>query len=170
MQYSTAEELYVVMHHLPLQVVATSCPVVVVDGLVAIDGNEVLLRIGGQLAVEVRCRDYRLLVLGEAAGRLLDDGEDLEHHLVEGFFVDFESFFLNLVYLCKNGLALIDGCVLNGCLELCNLLFLFVCRLLYLLLDGLGAGTQLVVRQGFYLCCERLGFLHQRLYGFHVAR
>ena len=82
-QHDAAEELYVVVHHFPLQIVATSCPVVMVDGFVAVDGDEVLAGVSSQLAVEVGSGNHRLLVLSKAAGGLFDDGKHFGHHLVE---------------------------------------------------------------------------------------
>ncbi len=45
MEYLTTEELHVVVDHLPFQVVATGSPVVVIDGFVSVDGDEILGRI-----------------------------------------------------------------------------------------------------------------------------
>ena len=94
MEHGTTEELHVVVYHLPLQVVTSGSPVVVIDGLVAVDSNKVLLRVTSQFAVEVGGGNYGLLVLGEATGGLLDDGEHLEHHLVEGLLIDLKGFLL----------------------------------------------------------------------------
>ncbi len=77
MQYGTAKQLYVIVYHFPFQVVATGCPVVVVDGLVTIDGDEVLARVCCQLTVKISGRDDGLLIFSKPAGGLLDDGKDL---------------------------------------------------------------------------------------------
>ncbi len=168
-QHDAAEELHVVVHHLPFQVVAACRPVVVVDGLVAVDGDEVLAGVGGQLAVEVVGRDDGLLVLGEAAGGLLHNGEHLGHHLVQGRLVHFERLFLQLVYLGKDVGALVKRRALDGCLQFCNLLFLLCGGGLHLLPDFLCACSQSVVVESLYF--GRLCFhaLHERLYEFHVA-
>ena len=42
MQYDTSEELYVVVDHFPLHIVAAGSPVVVIDSLVTVDGHEVV--------------------------------------------------------------------------------------------------------------------------------
>ena len=39
---NTTEELYIVVNHFPLHIITAGCPVVVIDSLVAIDGNEVV--------------------------------------------------------------------------------------------------------------------------------
>ena len=80
-QHHAAEELAVVVDHVPLQVVASGHPVRGVDGLVAVDGHEILR--GGQLAVEVVGRNHDRVVLCEAAGRILHHGEGLGQDLVE---------------------------------------------------------------------------------------
>ncbi len=99
MQHGAAKELDIVVHHLPFQVVATSRPVVVVDGLVAVDGDEVLARVASQFAVEVGGRDNGLLVLGKAACRLLDNREHLGQDLVKCLLVNVEHLLLQFVNL-----------------------------------------------------------------------
>jgi len=126
MQNDTTKQLNVVVDHFPLQVVATSGPMVMIDSLVAIDGDEVLAGVGSQFTVEVGGRNDGLLVLGKAAGRLLDDGEHLGHHLVEGLLVNLEHFLLQLVDLGEDVGTLVNGRVLDGGLQAFNLCFLFL--------------------------------------------
>ena len=140
-EHLTAEELHIVVNHLPFQVVSASRPVVVVDGLVAVDGDEVFGGVGGQLAVEVGGRDDGLLVLGKAACGVFHNAESHGHHVVEGFFIDIERLFLQFVDLVEDGFTLVDGCILDGCLELGNLLFLLTSGFLYVLLNLFGLGT-----------------------------
>ena len=90
------------MHHFPLQIVAAGRPVVMIDSLVAVDGNEVLLGIGSQFAVEVGSRHNGFLILGKTAGRLLDDGEYLVNHFIEGLLIDFKGFFLQFVNMVED--------------------------------------------------------------------
>ena len=116
MEYRTTEELYVIVYHLPFQVVTASRPVVMVDSLIAVDGDEVLLGVACQFAVEVGSGDNSLFVLGEATGCLLHDGKHLEHYLVKGFLIDVKSFFLQFVYLVEDGFALVNGRVFDSCL------------------------------------------------------
>ena len=73
MEHGTTEELYIIVYHLPFQVVATSGPVVMIDSLVAIDGDEVLAWVACQFTVEVGSRDDGLFVLGKTTGSLLHD-------------------------------------------------------------------------------------------------
>ena len=56
----------------------------VIDRLVALDFDEVLG--GGQLPVEIVGRDFDRFVLGEAAGRVLHDGESFGQEFVEFLF------------------------------------------------------------------------------------
>ncbi len=81
MQDYAAEELHVVVHHVPFDVVAARLPVVAVYGLVSVDRNEVLSR--GKVAVEVGRRDLDRLVFGESARRILHYGESLRQQLFE---------------------------------------------------------------------------------------
>ena len=167
-QYDTAEELYVVVNHFPLQVVAACCPVVVIDSLVAVDGYEVVLRVGSELAVEVGSCYYGLLVLCEAACCVLNDAESYRHHFVECLLVDFEHFLLQLVDSVEDAFALVDRCVLNLSLELGNLGLLLVGRVLNVLLQFFGACAQFVVAQRLDLWICFLHFIYEWLDKLHV--
>ena len=133
MQNDTAEELHVVVDHLPLKVVATGSPVVVVNGLVAVDGDKVLAWVGSQVAVEFCGSNHSLFVGGKTLGCLLDDGKHLGHHLVELILEDVKDFLFNLVDLCKDIGTLVDGRILDFCLQVVNLLALCSDRFLYVL-------------------------------------
>ena len=167
MQNHTTEELHVVMYHFPLEVVASGCPVVVIDGLVAVDGDEVLAWVASQFTVEVGGSDYGDLIGCESLCRLLDDGEHLRHSLVEFLLKDVEYFLLDFVNLCEDVGALVDGRLLYLCLEFLNLLALVGGRFLNMLSDLLCPGTEFVVvelldlwRDGFHLLYEGLDELH----------
>ena len=77
-----ADQLNVVMHHVPGDFVAAGHPLVVVDSLVAVDGHEVV--VCGEVAVEVVGFHNDFRVLGKAAGRRLDDCKSLGKYLVQG--------------------------------------------------------------------------------------
>ena len=150
MEHASAEELHVVVYHLPLEVVATGSPVVVVDCLVAVDGDKVVFGVCREVTVKIVGCDYCLLVLCEAACRFLHYGEHLWHCLVELILVDVEDFFLQLVNLLK---------------ELCTLVYW---RVFYLLLNG-GYLRLLLLRRRlnavlnlFRLCTE--GIVVELLY------
>ena len=135
MKHLTSEELHIVVHHFPLQVVAAGSPVVMIDGLVAVDSDKVLGRIASQLAVEIGGGDDSLLVFGKASCCLFDDAESHRHDIVEGFFVDVKRLFVEFVNLIEDGLALVERGIFNSSLELGYFFFLFVSRILYVLLD-----------------------------------
>ncbi len=80
-EHHAAEELYVVVDHVPPDVVAARRPAGAVDGFVALDRDELLRR--REVAVEVVGRDDHRFALREAARRVLHDGESLRKNLVE---------------------------------------------------------------------------------------
>ena len=92
MEHGTTEELHVIVDHVPLQVVTAGHPMVVIDGLVAVDIHEVLG--GSQFAVEIIGCNHYFLILGEAAGGLLHDAEGHGQHFVEGFLHIVEPLFV----------------------------------------------------------------------------
>ena len=169
MQDDTAEDLYVIVYHLPLQVVAAGCPVVMVNGLVAIDRDEVLGRVSCQFTVEVGCRDNRFLVLRETACRILHNGEGDRHHLVERRFVVVESLLVQLVNLVEDFLALVNRCLLDLCTQLCYLLTLLPGCILYILLYLFCLGTQLIIAERLDFRISRLHLVYVRLNQLHVT-
>ena len=84
MQDDAADQLHVVMDHVPGDHVAAGHPAVAPDGIVAVDVHEVV--VGAQVAVEFGGLHADAFVLLEAARRRFHDGERLRKHLVEYFF------------------------------------------------------------------------------------
>ena len=105
-EHHAAEELHVVVHHVPFDVVAAREPVGGVDGLVAVDRDEILR--GGQLPVEIVGRDRDRFVLGETTRRILHDGERFGQDFVELLFDLLVDAFGDLVDLLRNLLFLFE--------------------------------------------------------------
>ena len=169
MKHFTTEELYIVVYHLPFQVVATGSPVVVIVGFVAFYADEVFVGVGSQLAVEVGSGDYGLLVFSETAGSVLHNGEGYGHHFVESVLVFVKRLILKFVYLGEDSLTLVERSVLDGALELGNLFLLCFGGILHVSLYLLGFGTEFVVTQGFDVRIFGLYFLYKRLNMLHIA-
>ena len=163
------EELHVVVHHVPVDLVAAGCPLVVVDSLVTVDGDEVVLRIGSELAVEIGRCHHGVSVLRKAAGGVLDDGESHGHDLVEGFLQLIEHLLVLLVYLVEDRLTLIDRRVLNLGTELGNLFLVRLGSVLHVILYLLALGTELVVGQFLNVRVGLFHFLYEWLNEAHVA-
>ena len=86
----TADELHVIVAHIPLDHVAAGHPAVLIDGLVALDGDA--FTFCGEVAVVLRGRHGDGFIVLEAAGGLLHHGEGLRLDLVEdvlGSGIDF---------------------------------------------------------------------------------
>ena len=116
MQNNTTKQLYVVVYHFPLEVVASCSPVIMIDGFITIDGDEVLLWVAGQFTVEVSSCNYGLLVFSKTACCFLYNGKNLWHYLVECLLVDIQYFLLDLVDLSEDIGTLVDRCILDSCL------------------------------------------------------
>lgn len=162
-EHHAAEQLYVVMDHVPFQVVAARHPVVGIDGLVALDTDEVLL--GGQIPVEIVGRDDHLVVLCEAACRILHDGEGFGQYLVELLLDLLVDAFGRLVDLLRDTLLLLQrgfGQFKFG-LQFHDVGLVPGDEIGDLLLQRLAPGAQLVVRKGFYRRAYRLDLLEVRL-------
>ena len=100
MQCDTAEELDIVVDHVPLHVVSAGHPVCGVDGLVSVDGDEIFG--GRQVAVEIVGRYDDRFILGETAGRIFHDGECFRQHLIQFLLDLFVDSFLRLVNILRD--------------------------------------------------------------------
>ena len=105
MKDGTPEELYIVVHHIPGDLVPTSQPVVLVDRRIAFDTNEVVG--DAEVAVKVRCLDADLGMLCEATPCALDDGEGFRMDFIQDDFELVKNLLLELVYLSPDSFALI---------------------------------------------------------------
>ncbi len=105
-EHHAADQLHVVVHHVPFHQVAAGHPLVAVYGLVALDGDEVLA-LGRQFAVGIGGCHLDGLVLGETACSLLDHGEYFGQRLVQVLGVVGEHVLAGLVYLLPQRLALL---------------------------------------------------------------
>jgi hypothetical protein len=92
MQNDTAEELYIVVDHVPFDFTTTGNPVVDVDGFVAFNTYEIVC--SSQLTVKIISGNYGLFVLCEAAGCIFHDVECYWHNLIECPFIAFKYIFL----------------------------------------------------------------------------
>ena len=126
MEHGTTKDLNIVVNHFPLEVVATSCPMIMVDSLVAIDSDKVVLWISSQFAVEVGSCNNSLFVFCETTCGIFHDAKCHRHNLVESFLVDVQNLFVELVNLSKDFFALVDRSVFDFRLELFNLSFLLL--------------------------------------------
>ena len=166
-QDDAAEELDVVVYHVPFVHVAACHPFVLIIGLVAVDADKVVL--GGEGAVEVVGGDYHFVVLGEAAGGVLHDGEGFGQYFVQRFLVLVGDFLFQLVHLVVYLLALVDFGGFYLALQLGDAVALGLHVVLDVLLDGFGACAQFVVAQLLYLFVCLLDAFHIRLNLFQVA-
>ena len=107
MKHDTADELHIIVAHIPLDHIATGHPLILIDGLVALNGDT--LALGSQVAVVLRGRHGDGFVLLEAAGGLLHHGEGLRLYLVENVLSGGIDLLLQLLNLLVGVLLLLHG-------------------------------------------------------------
>ncbi len=169
-KHHTADELHVVVHHVPRDFVAAGHPVVLVEGAVALDGDG---GVGGsEVAVAVGGGDLDGLVLRETLGRLLDDGEGLGQDIIEDLLGLVVRLLLQLVDAFVEAFLLADGHVvlrLDALAHGGQLGLLGLDGQTYLILELQRLGTQLVVAQRRDGGVHRQAGIEERLHGLHVA-
>ena len=164
-QYDTTEELHVVVYHVPLCVISTGYPVVLVDSFVAFNTYKIVR--GGQLAVKIVGRYLYFWVFSKAAGCTFYDGKGFGKGCIEFYFIALQYFLFYFVDLVENQFAVFQRCVFNLGFQLLNLGFQVVSGVLNFLLQLFCLCSELIVVElvdgfvGFlYLFNNRLNQLH----------
>ena len=167
MEYCTAEQLYIVVNHVPYGVVTAGLPVVAVYRLVAVDAYKVELC--GKLTVKVIGRDNDGLVLGKAACAVLHDCKGLGQRLIKCLVEHLEHLLLQLVNLVEDRFSLLKFRILDFCLQFCYSCTQFSSAALNLLLERCRCGTQLIVAKLRDSGVHSLHLVNPRLNLAHVS-
>ena len=169
-QHHTADNLHVVVHHVPGNLVAAGHPMVLIDGFVALDGDA---GVGGrQVAVVVGGGDGHRLVGGEAAGGLFHHGVGFGQYLVQHLLGLVIAVLLQLVDALVEALLLVDGHVVflvDTLAQGGQLGLLGLDGTGYLLLEFDGFGTQAVIVEGLDSGVDGKGGVEERLDNLQVA-
>ncbi len=168
MKHDTADELHVVVNHIPHYFVAAGNPVVAVECLVALDCEEVLA-FGCKFAVEVGGSYLNGFVAGEAACRFAHDGKHFRQIAVEFFFEHFEDVLLDAVDLFPVRLAVFVFDCLNLFLDVGNLLSLGGNAFFERGTDFGDAVAESIIAQRFQRGVNLVDFRHDWLYFAQVA-
>ena len=94
MQHDTTEELHIIVHHIPCDLITAGHPVVVIDRFLADDLDEVIARIGCEVLIHLGSRHLDRLTLGKTTCRRFDDRKGLRQNLIQYFFVLILDLFL----------------------------------------------------------------------------
>ena len=167
-QYHAAEELDIVMDHIPGDLVTACHPVIMIDGLVAVDIYEIKAAVCSQVLIHLGCRDDNGLTLCKTACGRLDDRVGFGQDLVEYFFVAILDLFLEFIHFVVDLLALLDGRRFDGCFELRNAILTVLDRRLQLIHQRPRMRTQIVIAQRVNRLILRFDLVHYRLNGAHI--
>ena len=144
MKHNATKQLNVVVNHVPLQVVTAGKPVVMIDGLVAVNLNKILCC--SQFTVVVGCSNLYSFVLGKAACCILNDGIYNRKNLCQAFLKFVENLLLNLVNLLKDWLTVFKLSLFNLSLQLIDFVSLLLNLDLKEHLKFLSLCTKFIVR------------------------
>ena len=167
-QNDTADELDIVMYHVPSDLVTTGHPVVVPDGFLSVYFHEVLSG-GSQVTVKIRSRYHHAFAFCETAGRALHNSEGLGQKLIEDFLNSVVLLLQQFVGLGGQLHFLLYGDIFfQFQLNLCNAVFKRLFHICNLLAKSRAAGTELIVGKGinFGVCGQYL--VKDWPDGFHV--
>ena len=168
MQDDTADDLHIIVHHIPGDLISAGDPVVLPQCLVTLDLYEIPGR--AEITVEIICSNLHDRILREPAGCGLHDSECLRKNLVQ-HFLDLLIFLLHeLVGLGSKFLLLAYRDVtLQMLLDFGNTLFKRLLALPDLLLQFLSSRSELVIRKFVNVFIRSQNLLEDRLHLLHIA-
>ncbi len=111
-QHHAAEELDIVMHHVPDDFISSSHPVVGIDGFVSLDADKVVRSC--QVTVEGSGGHLDFRLLDKTAGRLPHNGEYIGQGVVQLRFQLIENSLLNLIDFVIPGFPVINVHLFDG--------------------------------------------------------
>ena len=167
MQYHTAEQLYVIMYHIPYGIVSSCHPMVLVDGFVTFNAYEIFGC--GKMAVKFGSCNHHFLIFGKTFGGFLHNGESDGQHFIKGLFINLQYFFFDLVNLVEELFTLFQLCIFNAGFQFFHFGALFVGRVMDISFQFFSLGAQGVIVEFGNFGVSSFDFLHPRLYFFHVA-
>ncbi len=167
-QDDAADELHIVMDHVPGDFVAAGEPVVLPDGLVPFDMHEVAA-LRGEFLIELRSGHFDQFALLETAGGGFHDGESLGQDLVQDLLDGVVLVLDEFVGFGRQGLLLGDGNVLREfILNLRNTLLERLFHRENAGAEGRGTGPELIVGKRVDRRIRREDLVQYRLYELHV--
>ena len=160
---NTTEELYIIMNHIPLDVVTARSPMGRVDSLVALDIHKVLY--GCKVSVKVVCSNLYSVALRETTSSILNNRKRLRENLLEDILNLVLNNTLTLFDILRYALLLRyrDVVILQSCLLLCNMLLICSNILCNLATQCSCTSTQFIICQLFDFRIYLLDLLNVRL-------
>ena len=161
----SAEELDIVVNHVPGDFVSTGEPVVLVDGFIPVDADKIF-PLCGEFTVSVCCRYGNGRVLSEAPCRILDNGKDLGQNLIQDRFNGFIDVFFESVDFGGDSFLFVDFdvCRFEFGLEFGDSVFVFAEPFADKFFEGGDPCSQFIVREGLNLGVDGQDFIHDGLY------
>ena len=167
-EHDAAEELHVIVHHIPCDFVTTRHPMVVVESFVAINLDKVKTRVGSQVLVELGGGHFGGLVLGKTTGCRFDNREGLGEDIGQRDFVLLTDFLLEFVHLVVDFLTFLDRCSFDGCFEFGDAVLSVRHVGLDAVHERLRVRTKFIIRQRIDGLVGCLGLVHVRLNSAHI--
>ena len=120
-EYHTTNELDIVMHHIPDDLVTTRSPRVMIDSLVTINIHEVEARISSQVTIHLCSCHCDGLVLCKTASGTLDNSKRIWQDIVERLIIDIQHLLFKAINFIIHFLALVNIKRFNASFELDDL-------------------------------------------------
>ena len=100
-QNDTAEQLDIIMNHVPCHLIASGYPVILIDGFISFDMYKIMSQC--QFPVK-RCSSHGdRFILSKTTGSIFYYRKYLGQYLIKNFLIFFKNRFLDLVYFFPNG-------------------------------------------------------------------
>ena len=94
------------MNHIPFYFVSTGHPMVLINGVVAFNAHKIVR--GGQVSIEIRCRNHNFFVFGKATGGFFHNRESFWQYFQQYFFEFLRNIFFNGVDFIPHRLSFFE--------------------------------------------------------------
>ena len=164
MQHDTADQLHIVVYHVPNDLITTGHPVIGINSFVAFDMYKIMVY--RQAPVKIICRNLDSFILAESTRRLFHHSENFGKRFVETIFYFFQYLFLDFIdfFPCRLAFIVIERFYML--FQFGDTFTVIGHRILNMLFHHIDTVTQLIVRQFFKFGRNSLYFLNVRLYFF----
>ena len=106
MEHNAADELHIIVHHIPNHLIATCHPAIFIDSFIAVDSDKIFA-LSCEFAVEVGGRHFNSFITGKSTCCLSDESKHFGKIFIKLPFKDIENIFFDVVDFRPIRLALV---------------------------------------------------------------
>ena len=121
------------MHHAPYHVITTSNPMALPNRLIVLNTHKIF-SLSSQFTVKIGSGYNQFRIFRETACSVFYNGKSLRKYIIQCFFIFFQHFFFQFVYLREDALTIFQFCSFDSTFQFFYLLLFLSSRIRNVLL------------------------------------